>query len=36
VPMYLFGEMEQNVMKDLSISIQIPSDNDDDFISNTR
>ena len=36
VPMYLFGEMEQNVMKDLSVSIQIPSDNDDDFISNTR
>lgn len=36
VPMYLFGEMEQNVMKDLSVSIQIPSDNDDDFISNTK
>jgi hypothetical protein len=36
VPMYLFGEMEQNVMKDLSISIQIPSDIHDDFISNTK
>lgn len=36
VPMYLFGEMEQNVMKDLSVSIQIPSDIHDDFISNTK
>lgn len=36
VPMYLFAEMEQNVMKDLTVSIQIPQDINSDFLSNTR
>ena len=36
VPMYLFGEMEQNVMKDLTLSIQVPPDINQDFLSNTK
>jgi hypothetical protein len=36
VPMYLYAEMEQNVMKDLGMSIQIPGDINQDFISTTK
>jgi hypothetical protein len=36
VPMYLYGEMEQNVMKDLAASISIPGDVKQDFVSNTK
>jgi hypothetical protein len=36
VPMYLYGEMEQNVMKDLATSISIPGDVKQDFVSNTK
>jgi hypothetical protein len=36
VPMYLWAEMEQNVMKDLGISIQIPGDVKQDFTSITK
>jgi hypothetical protein len=36
VPMYLYAEMEQNVMKDLTTSIQVPGDINQDFISNTK
>lgn len=36
VPMYLWAEMEQNVMKDLGLSIQIPGDMKQDLISNTK
>lgn len=36
VPMYLWAEMEQNVLKDLGMSIQIPGDVKQDFVSNTK
>lgn len=36
VPMYLYAEMEQNVMKDLATSIQIPGDTNQDLISHTK
>jgi len=36
VPMYLYGEMEQSVMKDLTTSLQVPQDINQDFLSNTK
>jgi len=36
VPMYLYAEMEQNVMKDLGMSLQIPPDTNSDLLSLTR
>jgi len=36
VPMYLYAEMEQNVMKDLTTSLQVPQDINQDFLSNTK
>jgi len=34
--MYLYGEMEQSVMKDLTTSLQVPQDINQDFLSNTK
>ena len=36
VPMYLYAEMEQNVMKDLTTSLQVPQDINQDLLSNTK
>lgn len=36
VPMYIQGEMEDHVMQDLERSLQIPPDNNQDLLSNTK
>ena len=36
VPMYLWAEMEEHVKQDLGITMQIPSDNNQDFKSLTK
>jgi hypothetical protein len=36
IPMYIYAEMEQNVMKDLTTSLQVPQDINQDLLSNTK